>query len=287
MKKSFAVLALLSIATIAVKAQNSVLFKIKYLPNEKYTAVMKMNMDMKMAGPPDTTKNKVEAAVGANNTVSMVMSINSVISTGKVNANNSFPMIITSDPGSMTETVNGKTIPIPMGTQTKQIAYATCPVNGNMKIDSVSMSGMKMTDDATKEAISKMIEGIQGKIVFPEKPMTVGDTFTQDTPMNIPMAGNNAPMTVKIIYKLTKIENNNAYFDLAETLDFSINNTQMSMHMMGAGDGKMVYAIDKNYAVDNTNNMTISYSMQMPSMPGGMKGDMKMVTDMATTITAN
>jgi len=284
MKRSLAILAFLSVATMSVKAQNSVLFKIKYLPNQKYTGVMKMNMDMKMAGPPDTTKNKVDAAVGANNTINMVMSISSVISTGKVNANHVFPLIINTEPVSITENVNGKPITIP-STQGKQVAYATCPVDGTMKIDSIS--GMKVADEATKDAIFKMIEGIQGKIAFPEKPMSIGDTFTQETPVNIPIGGGNAPMTAKMIYKLIKIENNNAYFDLTESLDFSINNTQMSMHMSGTGDGKMVYAIDKNYAVNNTNNINISYTMQMPSMPGGMKGDMKMVSDVTTTITTN
>ena len=85
-----------------------------------------------------------------------------------------------------------------------------------------------------------------------------GETFTQESPINLPIAGLNMQFAVKIVYKLTKISNNVAYFDLDESMDPNMSGKKGSVNMTatgtGAGKGSLSYDIAQNYpSILNTN----------------------------------
>jgi hypothetical protein len=126
--------------------------------------------------------------------------------------------------------------------------------NGNrLKIDTMISATM---DDDTKAMIKSTLEKVQEKITFPESPMKVGDTFKQEMPMQIPMAGLN-PIQLIIItnYELTEIKNNKATFDFTQNVTLDISSKQSNVSATGEGKGISEF--------DITNNATTKYESDL------------------------
>ena len=160
--------------------------------------------------------------------------------------------------------------------------YGKCPVDGLMEIDSIPGTAM---NDSLKATMKKLVKSIQSTVQFPAKPMKVGDTFTQESPFDIPMGAMSAKMTMKAIYKLISIANGKANFDLnfTMTMDMGLGG-KGAMDMKGDGDGKMIYDIATNYPSDSKQNMNILYSITIPQQNMTMKGKMKMLMDQQTVV---
>jgi hypothetical protein len=284
MKNTIYALILLLLTGFSLKAQQQATFKMKVAPNKSYDLQMKMSMNMLMDISGDTAMVNQMKKAGQPFPMNMVMDMGmgGLIKTNAANANNNVPFVMAMKPSALKMVMNGKETPIPMPAVNETV-YGFYTSDGKMSIDSIAG---KKADDATKEAMMKMADGIQATIKFPDGPMKIGDTFTQDLPMNLPMAGLGAgKMTSKTTYKLTAIENNKAYFDLV--YDFAMDmSTGMSMNMTGNGDGKLVYDMLSNYPQSTHGNMSINYDMKMPQAQNmNMAGKMKMVMDVQNTIT--
>lgn len=134
--------------------------------------------------------------------------------------------------------------------------------------------------------VNKMMDGVK----FPDKPMTVGESFTQDMPFPIPMLGADSKIAIKCIYKLTDVKGNLAYFDVALTFDMNLDKTSagnnLSLKGTGRGNGKMIYAIDKNFAVGNKSNLDMQMDIQVANKMN-MHADMKATYDNKIDISAN
>jgi hypothetical protein len=286
MKRTFTVIVLFLSISIQAQAQKEVLFKIKVAPNRQYSMLMNMTMNMEMNLSGDTAI--VSQAKKSGQSFPMVMTMSSgttgLIKTGALNNSNKIPfsMILSTHPTKMV--MNGQTTDVPVPV-TNETLLGTYTPEGVMSIDSVVG---KKADNVLKATMTKMMEGIQANIKFPEKPLKIGDTFTQEMPMDIPVAGFNAKMSSKITYKLVTIQDNKAYFDLKYDLSSDMSGQSMSIKMVGDGDGKFVYDILSSYGVDMVTNMNIAYSMNIPQAPTAkMDGKMKMLMDIKTTIGNN
>jgi hypothetical protein len=98
---------------------------------------------------------------------------------------------------------------------------------------------------------------IQKQINFPAHPMKIGETFTQDMPMSIPMGGNNMDLNSQVVYKLVSIADGNAYFDVQQSMNMSIPIEGASINVNGAGTGKLVYDIKNNFATDYSTSVNL------------------------------
>jgi hypothetical protein len=157
----------------------------------------------------------------------------------------------------MTMKMNGNAIPIPQEKLGAGVSiYAHVSPDGKMMADSIG--GAKATD-TSQAHISQMLRSIQKNIKFPDHPMQIGETFTEDMPINIPVAGNSLSAESKVIYKLISVANGNANFDVTMSMDMTLPVAGASIHMAGTGTGSMVYSIANNFATAyNTKfNMTV------------------------------
>jgi len=286
MKKLFIPLVLFSFTFTALKAQKEVLFKMGYLPSNTYSSTMNMDMNMEMDITGDTAiVNKMKKS---GQKLPMIMQMQSTmgfdIKTG-VQKDSKIPVIIRMGGTSVKMKMNGVESPIP-STNTKTDIYGYYSADGKMSIDSV---GGKKMDDALKQQMVKMIDQMQANIKFPDKPMKIGDTFPQDIPMDLPMAGGSAKVLVKGIYKLIAIENNKAYFDVTFTMTMDMTENKMNVDMTGGGDGKFIYDMTNNFVSMVRENLNMIYSLALPQMPPKMKmtGKANMLMDQKTTVTAN
>jgi hypothetical protein len=284
MKKLLGVSTLLFAAIVSVKAQTEVLFKIKMLPNRTYSSTMKMDMNMEMNYDGDAaTMDKIKAS-GVKMPIIMQMQsgMNADIKTGSVNKNNYFPFSMSMQQLEAKMTMSGQPSPMPPTSAAIQTMYGKCPIDGLMEIDSIPGTAM---NDSLKITMRKLMKSIQASVEFPTKPMKVGDTFTQESPFDIPMAGMNAKMKMKAIYKLISIANGKANFDMNFTMSMDMGlGGQGAMDMKGDGDGKMVYDMATNYPSDSKQNVNMLYSMAIPQQKMSMKGTLKMQMDQQTVV---
>jgi hypothetical protein len=280
--RRLAIILPLFLATVAVKAQQSIVFKVKYLPNHVYKMNMKMDMSMQMVMPTDgTTLSKKPAPPKAyQQTATNIMQ--TMISTGAPKADHSFPIKMQISGMATKAKMNGAEIKMPTTKNpiVGQVITGQCDANGKLHIDQPKTMDSK---DAIKAGITNMINKMQGEIKFPGKPLSVGESFTQDTPINMPAAGMNMDINAKTTYKLTAIKGNQAYFDTKTSMTFDANKKGTAMTGGGSGTGKMVYNIAENNfnAMDNT--MDMKYSMNMAGKPMAVK--MKIVSVVKNDIT--
>ncbi len=245
--KKLCLYILLCISFVQLKAQNGVVFKVKYLPNRNYQVSINVGMKINATLSGDTALisklNSQGIKQPVNADLSMDMSGN--MKSGALGADNTFPLNMDYKINKLSVTANGKQAPIPPKVTENNIKV-TAHVNkdGQLTLDS---AGGKKVNDTTEKKMRQMMDLVQKQIKFPDKPLKPGDSFTQGMPMNIPVSGNNIQLNGGVTYKLIRISDGKAYFDMipAFNMDFKIKNTSISV--TGTGTGKMVYSIKDNF----------------------------------------
>lgn len=136
--------------------------------------------------------------------------------------------------------------------------------NNNFKIDTMISETL---DQNLKNTLRTSLEGIQSHIKFPDKPMKVGESFDQNIPMNIPIAGV-APVKVNINtnYKLTQIKESQADFDIRQTVTLDMDSNQLEVKASGGGKGRAEYDIEKMYIVKNETNLELNLTVKVSDL---------------------
>jgi hypothetical protein len=270
MKKSLLV-ALLCLPAL-LKAQDAVVFKIKYQPN--YTYKMAVNFNMKLnvtvTGDPDILQ-KLQAE-GITQPVNAILGLGAdgTIKTGAIGSDQSFPLTMDFKIDSLTVSANGKEAPIPpMVTDKKLHMVAHIGKDNVMVVDSADG---KKASDSTQKSTQQMMSMLQREIKFPETPMKPGDSFTQDMPFNLPMKGEGGDIKINasVTYKLTRIADGKAYFDMTPSFSLTFAIQKINIDMSGAGTGKMVYSIKDNFPIskDGTFNLKLKVTSAKVNVDG-------------------
>ena len=250
--------------TLTVRAQKGIVFKMKYTPNHTYAGGINMDIKAKVdLSGNDTVVSKLKAqGLTLPINIDMVMKMDGNTKTGATGASGAFPIAMIYKMDTLSMGINGNKVPIPsdkLGAGTS--IYGHVGADGKLKADSIG--GSKMAD--TSEAhITQMMNTIQKNINFPDHPMKIGDSFTQDMPLNIPIAGNSVAATAKATYKLLSISGGYANFDVNQSMDMTVTVKGVAVHLTGSGAGKMVYSIKNNFATEYSTllNMTVTGSIK-------------------------
>ncbi len=142
-------------------------------------------------------------------------------------------------------------------------------------------------DNVTEQlrlTIAQTMENVQKQIDFPENELKIGDSFTNEMPMSIPMQGMN-PMNIVIntTYLLTDVSDGIAYLDLDQTIMLDSEQEQMKMSATGSGKGTCAYSINHNYLVKYASELPMNLSIEMNEMMS-MKMQMDTKTNISVTI---
>jgi hypothetical protein len=284
MKKIY-FLALLCLP-FALKAQQGVVFKIKYQPDRNYTMNVSMGMKMTANVTGDSAViNKLKSSgITSPVNVDFELGMGGTMKSGHAGADNSFPLVMDYKINNLTVSANGNQAPIPPSVSEKDIRMvAHVSHDGVIMIDSANG---KRTDDTTREKMKQMMGLFQKQIQFPDKPMKPGDSFTQSSPMTIPLGtkvGGDIKINYSVTYKLNNIADGKAYFDILPTfsMDFSIQN-KVSVNMSGTGTGKMVYSIKDNYPLSNQG--TFNMKLKVNAGKVNVDGDAVITANSTSTI---
>jgi hypothetical protein len=269
--KKLLIYALLCLAYSQIKAQNGIVFKIKYLPGHNYQ--MAVNMDMKIDAnlSGDTALINKLSSQGITQPVNahIALGINGNMKTGALGSDKTFPLNMDYKISNITVNANGKELPIPPKVTEKDIKImGHVNQDGQLKIDSAE--GKKMSD-STEKKMQQMMDLVQKQIKFPDRPLKPGDSFTQGSPMNIPMGSdNNIKMEGGITYKLVSISAGKAYFDMIPNFSMDFKVKTVSINVTGTGTGKMVYSIKDNFQLSKEGafNMKIKVTSNKLNVDG-------------------
>jgi len=277
--KPLSLFLLVFFLTLNCKAQQGILFKIKYLPKHSYNSIIHSGLNMEMDF--DGTQQQKDSIKKTGAPFPVIMTaesdINTIATTGSVNSQKFFPYTLKYVDVKSKRVVNGEEV------NTKsplvgQIAYGHTDPDGLAQVDSIPG---KTLDDATKKAIAGTINSVRQQIKFPDQPIKVGGTFSQEIPLNLPVSGMDMQMKIRMVYKLISITDNKAFFDIDESLSFDMsmvkNETEMIATGSGKGIGKLIYSITDNYPLEIDTNLDFDFKM-------GIK-DFKMIAKAKMTMT--
>ncbi|OXA76637.1 hypothetical protein SAMN05444397_101123 [Flavobacterium aquidurense] len=216
-------------------------FKIGYAPQTSYKQVVEQSSDTELyyiASDEILEKLKNNGVENPTLTKSLTL-IESVFKTGKIQKDGNFPVVI-----EFLKTTNSenKSI-IPNGT----LIYGKASVSTMPKLDSVVSKEM---DESFKKNLLQTVQSMFSQIALPEKKMKIGESFTQVTPLNIPLAGNSIDMEITTIYKLINMTDQIANFDIDQkyVAKIAFEEGKFNINANGNGNGKLVYDIPYHFA---------------------------------------
>lgn len=243
------------------RAQEAVLFKIKFLPGYNYVSTVKHNFNMQVdfKGRLEDMDKLKQSGIKLPMIMIYTSAIDYKIQTGVLNKMDSFPAVISYFNGFSTTTLNDKEIENKPNPLANQKAYGQCNNEGTLRLDSISGKNL---DENMKRSLVTLVNSFLLQIDFPEKPLKVGDSFTQKLPLNMPISGENLEVIISIRYKLIEIKDNMAYFDLYETGDFKSILKNGVLNMKGHGIGKLEFSIIDNYPKSLDSNLTFELSVK-------------------------
>jgi hypothetical protein len=248
------------------EAQKGIIFKIKYLPNHTYSGAINiaMNCNATLSGNDTIISKLTSQGITQPITADITLKMDGNTQTSAVDADGTFPLTMKYKFDDLSADINGNSIPIP----TEKLGaggsiYGHVGKDGKLKADSIG--GKKMAD-TSEEKVSKMMNAIQKNIEFPDHPMNIGETFTQDMPLSVPMGGNSMDIDTKVVYKLVSVADGNAYFDVQQRMNMTIPISGSSIIINGTGTGKLVYSIKNNFATDYSSNLVIKISGKIKAL---------------------
>jgi hypothetical protein len=285
MKKNLITVALMAFSC-SVFAQDGTVFRLGFLPNHNYktSTVMDMNMTLNMFGTPqEMAKAKAQ---GFPMTMNMVNNVDCTIATGQKAADESFPTQFKYNNLTTSVTVNGKEVQHVTNPLANQKIYGKYDKAGTLSLDSISG---KTLDDQSKAMLMNMLQQLVSKVKFPQKPVKVGETFDQVVPVSLPVNQMQMQINMKMTYKLTKIEGDQAFFDIVEAGLFKANIGKENMDMTGnlSGTGSMIFGINENYPLSYKTGMQMTYNIRRNQKQVVMKALAKINVAQQTQVTTN
>lgn len=258
MKKAY-LLVFMCLSLAQLRAQQGMVFKIKYLPNHNYQSTISADVrfNVSVAGDQQIIDKLKAQGITQPVKADLSLALGGFLKTGAMGSDNSMPVNIDYKVNNISVTANGKQVPIPPKATEKDIKLSGhLAQDWKLKLDSADG---KAVADTAGQKMQQMMSMIQKQIQFPDRPLKPGDTFTQGLPMNIPIDknGNDIKVNAGVTYKLVSISDGKAYFDLIPNFSMNFQLKDITVDMSGTGTGKMVYSIKDSFPLSKQGNLSM------------------------------
>jgi hypothetical protein len=278
MRKTFVFILLLiqfSCATPPQAPSDTLTFKIQYKPEKTYRLTTERTSQtvIEYAGR-EISLQRLKARGIANPTISnKKIRKETVMKTGKLNDSQNFPCT-----AELIRTINsdGK-----KDISDGAIFAGQCSIGEMPAFHAVKLDGL---DEKYKRSLIQAIQNSLSQLDFPEKKLKIGEQFSVENPLSIPMEGSTVEMVVTTNYKLISISNGKANFEVSQI--YAMNPTLMdnSFHGTGSGKGQILYDIANQIALKNTLATEIEINKKLDSFDFHLKAKSESVQ--TTTIAA-
>jgi hypothetical protein len=188
--------------------------------------------------------------------------IQTITNTDKTNSSNTFNIQFEINQSKDSQTRNGEIVE-KENSELKNIKlFGHCSVGAKTKIDSVTGENI---NESLKNLFIQTFGSLNDVVSFPEKCLKVGDTFSQESPIEMPMAGSNPiKLNVTTKYTLIKKENKLAFFDIEQIykLTNSSEKTQVEISVKGTGKGNVTVDTENNYLTYYESKTNLDFDMK-------------------------
>lgn len=234
------ILLLLTLTQISCNSQtkDELTFKVQYKPETKYSQTIEQtsHSDMKYSGSEEFLQKLKDKGVQNPTITDKTSKIESVFKTGKLSDGTNFPLAMEFV---KTTSSDGKK-DIPDGT----LIYGHGSIGNMPTLDSIVSNGL---DEEFKKTLLQAMQSTFSQLSFPEKRVKVGESFSRESPLSIPIAGVTIEMTITTNYKLLNITNGIADFDVSQVYTMKSTITKYTIKATGSGKGKLLYDVSNNY----------------------------------------
>jgi hypothetical protein len=252
-------------ATQTLIGQNGKFFKIYYKPDKVYTFQSETTSETKMSLQGDKTVIERFNQSGTQFPLTLLMTINSqyTSSTGSATTEEVVPILFHFQNEITKTTFNNNT------------SVKVSPLNG-LKVEGVyvkqniflpnptSVSGI---DETKKQDLLKALEMSQNQIIFPQRELKIGDQFTQDNKMDIPVSGFSPIQSViTSTYTLTDTISGIAKFKIDQVYKLDKSDPNFKVEFKGTGTGSVEYNIANSFLINHIVNSKISIIIKLPNV---------------------
>jgi hypothetical protein len=263
-----------------LNAREGVMFRIKYLPEHVYEVTTNTQMLMVMTMESGEGFPHGEGGI-PEGPMRMQMDhlVKGIINTGKPEEDGAIPLQMhlnqqikmTAPFAGMVDQPQAESIQFSMG------GFADS--NGVIQIETVDGAGIP---DEAIESVKELISNLSAQVQFPDHPMKIGDSFTQQIPFNIPMEGmGSMVMFIVADYSLVSMEGHLAMFDVVQTLEMDASEGGFSLIASGEGGGTLTLDTRLEYVTASSIlfNLEMLLDMGMMKMTNSMESEIIQTVD--------
>lgn len=254
MKKLFAAIILFTQFSCTKPPQDSLTLKVQFQPEKKYSLTTERTSQtvIKYSGQEIALRKFKQMGI-KNPTISEKKIRREYrVTTDKTTDQTSFPCTVELI---KTTTIDGKT-----DNSDGAIFRGHCLVGNMPTFDSVVKDGLDKDD---KKALIQAIENTFSQLSLPEKKLKIGELFSVEHPLSMPMEGSTVEMEVTTNYKLISILNDIASFDISQTYIMNPTLLNNSFKGTGSGNGQLLYDIENKIALKNTLDTEIEINKKL------------------------
>ncbi|MFV0198502.1 hypothetical protein OBK01_09860 [Empedobacter falsenii] len=247
-------------------AQETFQFKLKFHPESSYQMDMdmQMNMQMQMAGDEKLSNELSQVET------KMDMSFQTLTVTKEMDKEGDLPFEIFYKKLDSKMNVNGQEIPMDQDAITKELLKIK--INGIENEKGRQYSSDEMTGNLSnmKDLYDNMMNSMSMFMIFPKETFKIGDMHEVIIPFKMPLQQDvDIEMNIKGVYKLLKIADGKAYFDVEMT---SVGNIKMPSQLnINFDEYKLNGSLTMNVFDQNINESTFSGPMSMTMEVNNMK----------------
>jgi len=267
-------LGVILFVTSAFTFEQGVVFKAFYDQNTEYKTVMDIVTSGTMKF--DFTKEQEEQLLQSGMTnpmdIEQKMQTTTTISTANRKEDGSMNFVGTTVQGNSIQKIGGQVQPIAAQITNDIEMYGTISKDNIIEIDSISNFAL---GDEFVAMLSASLKNSQNSVVFPDKPLEIGDSFEQDVPFALPLPGaTSSDIQIIMKYKLMKIDGDIAFFDIKQAIKMGMEG-EINFDIEGKGVGTCKYSQKEQFVTEiiSSLDMKMDMKMQGQSIEANMKMD--------------
>lgn len=262
MKKIIGIFIFLTQFSCIAPVQDSVTLKIQYQPETRYNQTTERTSQtvIKYTGPAISLQRLKDRGVQNPTISTKKIQKEYLLKTGKIIDGKNFPFTV--------EVIRAINSDGKKDISDGAIFHGQCSVGDMPVFDSVVLAGL---DEKYKMSLLQTLQNTFSQRSFPEKKLKIGEQFSTEYPLSIPMEGSTVEMVVTTNYKLIRISNGTANFDVSQEYTMSPTMLDNSFKGTGNGKGQLLYDSANNIALINTLDTEIEINKKLDSFDFNLK----------------
>jgi len=271
MKKIIGILLLLTQFSCSTPPKpEGLILKVQYQPEKTYNiSTIRGTETVITYSGQDIAMRKLKSMGIKNPTISKVKTkTDTELVTGKRTDDNSFPVSLTYK---KTMSLDGKN-EIPEG------SLVEGEITGEQLPTFIKVNSGTLSIDQRIQLL-RTVQNMFEQFKFPEQRLKIGDQFSTDRPTEMAMEGSTIDIVVTTTYKLIRIKNDMAQFDLSQSYQMTPKIMDNSFTGSGSGKGQLTYNIENCLITD----YSIKTELEMNKKLDYYEFDLKTINEFSQT----